>query len=216
MFKLGGIKRKNQGNDSESQNLVPGRGGARANEKIAKRILGKSTGRRVFGFACSPGIQAQLKVLAGEFQIPMFALAEHCLQLGVDHVTQAKESPEEIETLRKHLLEVHVAQRSLEKISWYDEKLAKKFNEERLGRLAIEQGLRELIVNFVHNGMKPQDIGWYCDYGYRCFSAVLWGRPVPRDIPPWAPSRQKSRSPNNPPLEKMEDETANDDDDAPE
>jgi hypothetical protein len=173
------------------------RGPGRRNERLAKRILGKDSGRRVFGFACSPDIHAQMKLLAGELQVPVFALAEHCLQLSVGLVAKAKENPEERELLRKHLVEVHVEARTIEKFNFYDEQLAKDLNEQRLWRFDVESAVRQIVIDFTRKGLKPRDIGWYIDYGYRCFAAVLRGRPVPKDIPPWiGPSRRSQPSSN--------------------
>jgi hypothetical protein len=49
---------------------------------------GKAT-RTIEGyrFCFSPDIQAQLKILAGELQVPIFSVAEYCLQVGAGLIT---------------------------------------------------------------------------------------------------------------------------------
>jgi hypothetical protein len=206
MFKIG--KGKNKEKDiKHTGGTGGGRGQGRSNEKIAKRILGKDTGRRVFGFACSPDIHAKMKMLAGELQVPIFALAEHCLQLSAGSVTSAKENPEERELLHRHLIEIHINQRTIEKFSWYDEELAKELNEERLRRFEIERTVRQIVVDFARRGMKPKDMPLYLDYGYRCFTAAVNDRPVPRAPAPMPWSRKKSQAPDNQPAEDSGDET---------
>ena len=119
MFRIGKSKSKEKDNTRANQTTDRGRGPTRAQEKIAKKILGKDTGRRVFGFACSADIQAKIKMLSGELQIPIFALGEHCLQLGTSSITKAVQNAEERDSLRKHLIERHVDLRTIEKFNWY-------------------------------------------------------------------------------------------------
>jgi hypothetical protein len=179
MFRIGkGKKRQNK----RSRNPGRGRGPGRPDEKLAKRILGKDSGRRVFGFACAPDIHAQMKVLAGELNVPIYALAEHLLQLSVWLVTRAKENPAEMEQLQRHLVQVHVEARTVEKLSFYDEQLAKDLNEQRIWRFGIESAVREIVMDYVRKGMKPNDVPRYVDYGHRCAVAVLDGQPLPRDF----------------------------------
>ena len=88
----------------------------KANARLVKKILGKGPERRVFGFICSPSLQAQLKMLAGQLQVPIFALAEHALQLSAGQIAVMAENPEECALLRKHIIEIHVEARTIEKI----------------------------------------------------------------------------------------------------
>jgi hypothetical protein len=177
MFRIG----RGKGKGKDDKHSTSGkRGQARSNERLAKKILGKDTGRRVFGFACSPDTHVQMKMLAGELQIPIFALAEHSLQLLAVLIAKAIENNEERDQLRRHLIEAHVNERTIEKINWYDEEMAKELNEERLRRFEIERTVRQIVVDFARKGMKPKDMPLYLEYGYRCFVAVVNGRPVPR------------------------------------
>lgn len=180
MFRIGKGKSKGKDDRRPAQTIVGGRGPTRAQEKIAKKILGRDTGRHVFGFACSPDIHADIKMLAGELQIPIFALAEHCLQLAIGSINKANENAEERELLRKHLIEYHVDQRTIEKFNWYDEGLAKELNEERLERFEIDRVVHQLVIDFVRKGMNPRYMAYYLDYGYRCFMAFVNNRPFPK------------------------------------
>jgi hypothetical protein len=180
MFRIGKGKSKGKDDKRLGQAIVGGRGPTRAQEKIAKKILGKDTGRHVFGFACSPDIHAKMKMLASELQVPIFALGEHCLQLSTGLIDKAKENAEERETLRRHLIEHHVEQRTIEKFNWYDEELAKEMREDLLSRFEIDRVVHQLVVNFVRKGMNPKYMAYYLDYGYRCFVAFINGWPMPK------------------------------------
>ena len=153
------------------------------NFKLAKKLLGKDSGRRVFGFACSPDIQALLKVLAGQLNIPIYALVEHALQLSAGLIRKMAENAEESVILRRHLIESHIDARTLEKISVYDQDMAARLDEERIRRLDIDRAAHQIVVNFIRAGMTPKEIPWYIDYGMRCRLAVLHGKPIPKDWP---------------------------------
>jgi len=178
-MKIGWGKSKKRDNKSTSQTTGRGRGPTRAQEKIAKRILGKDTGRHVFGFPCSKELHAEIKVKAGELQIPIFALAEHCLELGIDTISDI-DDPEERDLLHKHLIEHHVNQRTLEKINWFDEELVKDMNVERLRQFEIERIARKLVKDFIKKGMNPKHIPYYLNFGYNCFYAYVRGWPMPK------------------------------------
>jgi hypothetical protein len=99
--------------------------GNAAKVKIASKILRKGSGRRVFGFPCGPDIPARIKILAGQLNIPIYALAEHMLQLSAGLIARLVDSPEEREHLRQHIIENHVEVRVAEKIAEDDEEMAK-------------------------------------------------------------------------------------------
>ena len=159
-------------------------GNNQANEKLAKKVLGKDSGRRVFGFPCSPGIIAQLKMLAGQLQVPIFALAEHMLQLSAQLVANMTENPQECELLRQHFIDVHVGARTVEKISTFDQESGKVLEKERLRRLAIAKAAQQLVLKYLNKGYEPEIIDWLIDYGARCKSAVMRGMKIPTDDPP--------------------------------
>jgi hypothetical protein len=205
MFKMG--KRRKKG-DEPGRNPSRGRGPGRPNEKLAKRILGKDTGRRVFGFNCSPDIHARMKVLAGELQVPIFALAEHLLQLSVGQVTKAKEDPEEREQLRRHLTTVHVEARTIEKFSWYDEEMSKVLNEDRLRRFEVDDTVHRIVIDFARKGMDPRDMPWYIDFGYHCYRAMANGQPLPKDLTAHARFRRRSPPVADPPASEKKDQAS--------
>lgn len=93
-------------------------------------MLGKEARRRVFGFQCSPPIQATIKSLVDQIHVPLFALAEHGLQLGAIQIEAAMSNPEELELLHHHLTEVHVEMKTIEKISRFDEEAANTLDKE--------------------------------------------------------------------------------------
>jgi hypothetical protein len=154
-----------------------------ANARLVKKILQKDPGRRVFGFECSPEIQARIKLLAGQLQVPIYALSEYALELSTELIARTAENSEEGALLRKHIIETHVEARTIEKISAYDEDMANRLDQERIRRLEIDKAARQIVVNFIRAGLKPKDISWCIDYGMRCRVAVAQGKPIPKDLP---------------------------------
>lgn len=158
--------------------------GNATNMRLVKKILKKDSGRRVFGFPCSPDISTRLKLLAGKLQVPNYALCEHALQLSAGLITKMGENSEETALLRKHIIEVHVEARTVEKISVYDQEMAQRLDAERIRRLEIDRAVHQIVVNFIRHGLKPQEIPWLVDYGMRCRIAIARDEPVPKDLPP--------------------------------
>jgi hypothetical protein len=156
----------------------------KANERLVKKIIGKDSGRRIFGFPCSPDIQARLRMLAGKINVPLYALSEHSVQLSVGLIAKMAEAPEECELLRRHILDDHVGRRTIEKISQYDEKMADLLDEERRRRFQIEKAVRQIVEHYIRAGLKPKEITRLIDYGMRCRIAGAHGRPVPAYLPP--------------------------------
>jgi hypothetical protein len=155
-----------------------------ANEKMVRKVLGKSSGRRVFGFKCSPNIQASMKSFADQIHVPLFALVEHVLQLGSMQIKAAMNDPEEREELRRHLTEVHVEMRTIEKVARFDEEAADTLSRERIWRFDIDRATRQLVVKFTGRGIKPQDLEEMILFAYRCTQAIAGGWPCPPEISP--------------------------------
>jgi hypothetical protein len=155
-----------------------------ANLRLAKKIPGKDSGRRVFGFPCSPDVPANLKVLADQLNVPIFALAEHELELANELIAKIAERPEDREELRKHLVESHIDVRAIEKIGPYNREMADQMVQELRRRFEIDRAARQIVVRFIRVGVKPSEIVWAIDYGIRCRIAVAHGGPIPKDFPP--------------------------------
>jgi hypothetical protein len=151
-----------------------------SNIKLAKKLLGKDSGRKIFGFPCSPGIPAQLKLLAGTLNVPIYALAEHALQLTAEQIARASQNPEERELLRKHLAEIHVDTRTLEKIAEYDADLADELDKVRHRRLEIDKAVYDIVIKYARRGLEPKDIVEAIDLGFECMRAKVWGKPMPK------------------------------------
>ncbi len=152
----------------------------RANEKLARKLLGKDTERKVFGFKCSPDIQASFKLLADKIHVQLFALAEHALQLGTMQIEASMDNPEELELLRRHLVETHVELRTIEKVVRYDKETAEDMKMARIRRFEEERVVRQLVADFIKKGMKPKWMAGYIYYGYLCFVAYTNGSPMPK------------------------------------
>jgi hypothetical protein len=156
----------------------------KANERLVRKVLGKDFGRRVFGFLCAPDIPARMKILADKLHVPLFALSEHCVQLGAGQINKIAEEVEPSELLRRHILEVHVGKRTIEKISRYDEETANVLDLERLQRFEFEKAVSQIVMKYRRAGATPSEIDWAVDYGFRCRAALLSGQPLPTDMPP--------------------------------
>jgi hypothetical protein len=121
--------------------------------------------------------------LAGKLNIPIYALAEHMLQLSAGLVAKLVDSPEDLEQLRRHIIEHHVDARAMEKIAEYDEEMAEILVVEIQKRSAEDNAVRQIVRNFSRIGLKPNEIAWAIDYGLRCRLAAATGKPIPKDLP---------------------------------
>jgi hypothetical protein len=156
----------------------------KANERLVRKVLGKDSGRKVFGFLCSPDIPARMKILADKFHVPLFALSEHAFQLGAGQINKIAEEAEASELLRRHILEVHVGRRTIEKISRYDEETANVLDLERHQRFQFEKAVGQIVMKYYRAGIKTSEIDWAIDYGLRCRIAITTGQPLPKDFSP--------------------------------
>jgi hypothetical protein len=154
------------------------------NMKLARKLLEKDSGRRVFGFPCSPNIQAKVKMLAGRLNVPIFALAEHELELANWLVEKMEQHPEEREHLLQHIREDHIETRTLEMIGRVDPEMANNLDKERSRRWAVDNAVRQIVASFVRRGLKPEEIPGLIDYGFRCRAAMAKGLPIPNNGPP--------------------------------
>jgi hypothetical protein len=156
----------------------------REKKKMIRKVLGKDPGRRVFGFQCSPNIQASLKSLSDQMHIPLFALAEHALQLGTMQLVDANNNPDEREVLRRHLAEDHVAKRTIEKVARYDTEASNDLKIERIRRFDIDKSARQLVIKFMRWGHKPEELEDLIIFGHRCKLAIALGWSPPPGISP--------------------------------
>jgi hypothetical protein len=128
-----------------------------ANVRLAKKFLGKSPGRRVFGFPCSPSVQAKLKMLAGHLNIPIFILAEHEVEIANLLVEKIIEDTEERELLLEHLKE-HIDARSVEKIREVDQDMAENLDAGRIRKLAVYRVVKEIVEHFIKQGIRGEEL----------------------------------------------------------
>ena len=164
----------------------------KANERLAKKLLGRDSGRPTFGFKCSSSIQASIKKLAGDIHAPIFSLAEHALELGMIQIKEALTDPEEREALRDHLMDIHVTDRTIEKIDRYDKQAGDDLEVERLRRHKIDSAMRQLVVKF-SRWFRPDQLEELIDLGYRTKLAIAAGWPAPPDILGRKPSQPSPR-----------------------
>ncbi len=167
----------------------------KAAERNVRKLLGKDTERRVFGFKCSPDIPATLKTDADGLHVPLFALAEHILQLGAMQLPYALRDPEEREELRRHLIEDHIQRRTIEKISRYDQETADWLDGERRRRFQIDRDARVIAARFGPR-LDVGRIEEIIDLGTRAKVAMNHGAPPPPPIPRFGYRRRPQRAPS--------------------
>jgi hypothetical protein len=155
--------------------------------RLARKLMGKDSGRKVWGFPCSPDIPARMKVLAGRLNVPIYALTEHALQLTAPLMSKMADNAEECESLRTHILEDHVERRTIEKISQFDENVAHTLEVERAQRFETEKVIRHIVVHFLRKGMKPEDIVSCIDYGLRYMAEAIHSKPQRGNSGPQVP-----------------------------
>ena len=114
-------------------------------QKMARALLGKGPIRRVFSFICAPYIQVELKYLAKQLNVPLFAATEHALELGTNQIEAALKDLEERELLIKHLTEVHVGDKVVESLSRYDREKAEVLDMQRERKFRIENAVKRMI-----------------------------------------------------------------------
>lgn len=176
--------------------------------KIVKEVLaGKESGRKVFGFLCSPAIPASIKMQADQLHVPMFALAEHALQLGAQQIQAAVMNPDERELLYAHLTEVHVGMRTIEKVDKYDREQGDVLMDARNRRFAVEKATRQLVLELMASGLRPEDLIGYVKLGMQAQIAANNGRPLPPEMPRRTPRYQPPTTP--PPPDDKADNTDN-------
>jgi hypothetical protein len=168
----------------------------RDNEKLVRKVLGKDARRRVFGFQCSPQIQVKMKSLADQIHVPLFALAEHGLQLGAIQIGAAVNDPEEREVLRRHLSEVHVGMRTIEKVARYDEEASEMLNTQRIIPFDIDKSAHLLAAKFMRWGRQPQELEELILIGHYCKMAMAQGWSAPPGFSSGSYSHRPSNSVN--------------------
>jgi hypothetical protein len=154
----------------------------KAKERMVRKVLGKDSGRRVFGFPCSPNIKVSMKSLADQMHVWIYALSEHALQLGAMQIEAAMTDPEERELLRSHVTEVHQEMRTIEKVARYDEQAAEDMKMERIRRFSIEKATRQLVMKYCRLGVKPEELEDIIQFGYQCSLAIKRGWPCPPEV----------------------------------
>ncbi|MFC2072282.1 hypothetical protein ACFLUU_06185 [Chloroflexota bacterium] len=93
------------------------------------------------------------------------------------------EDSEQYQLLRQHILESHVGQRTIEKISRHDLDMADVLYQERRQRFQIDDTVRKIVVNYIRRGIRPEDIPWLIDYDIRCLAAGKRGQGKPTGPP---------------------------------
>ena len=164
----------------------------KARERLAKKLLGRESGRPTFAFNCSSWIHASVNKIAGDIHAPIFSVAEHALDLGMIQIGEAMKDPEEREALRDHLMDVHVTDRTIEKIARYDKEAAEDLTTERLRRHRIDSAMRLLVVKF-SRWFRPEQLEELIDLGYRTKLAMAAGWPAPPDLLKGRSFRPRSR-----------------------
>jgi len=169
-------------------------------KRAAKRVR-RESGRKLFAFRCSPPIKASLVKIHDALHVNLFALSEHCLQLGAIQLEEACRDPEEREELRQHLIEDHTERRTIEKVSAYDQEAGEMLARERRRRFEIDRAARILVAQFASR-FDLRKIEEIIDLGVRTkYAMIVNGAPPPPHIPGY----RRSPRPGNAPRPRRED-----------
>jgi len=79
----------------------------RYKNRLVKRFS-KELQRKQFNFYCDWSIIVTLKAFAGKLEVPIYTLAEHCLQLGILEVIDLMEDEALKDQLCRHLVRDHL------------------------------------------------------------------------------------------------------------
>jgi hypothetical protein len=79
----------------------------RYKNRLAKRFS-KEIKRQQFNFYCDWAIIATLKAFARKFEVPVYVLAEHCLQLGILEIIDLYNDEALKDQLCRHLVRDHL------------------------------------------------------------------------------------------------------------
>jgi hypothetical protein len=164
----------------------------KAKLKIVREITGKSTGRKTLGFKCLPEVRKDLNRLSNNLNIPIFALGEHALELGMWQIERACKEPEEREELRSHLTERHVQERTVEKLDRYDKDASEMLGREMDRRFQLDLAAHRIVMKF-SRWFKPRELEELIDVGYRAKVAMANGWPAPPNLTEYRVRPQRAR-----------------------
>ena len=71
--------------------------------------------------------------------------------------------------MRLHLREIHVGNRTIEKIAHYDQQAADILSEELRDRLLIDAIVRQTVTRYVKRGVEPKYISALIELGLRYY-----------------------------------------------
>ena len=92
----------------------------RAVRRYKKRLEKQFTrqiGRKQFNFACDQVIFLQLEALARKLEVPIYPLAEHLLQIGLESCLVEARDDTRRELLQRHLVHDHLLVEGLNPVS---------------------------------------------------------------------------------------------------
>ena len=158
-------RRRNQKEKKLSEGKETGQSGEGSNRKSRK-----NDARKVFGFPCSPVIAGRIRMLADRFNVPIFAIAEHALEIACELLDLMLKDPQQSALLRRHVLEGHSAVRTIEKMDAYDQNMADIMQTEWQRRYRIETVAIRLVAKYLGRGVKPEDVEFYIEYGIKAWN----------------------------------------------
>jgi hypothetical protein len=115
----------------------------------------KKTVYPVFGFRCLPALHMKARVQAKSLNVDICILAEHGLQLGLNDIEDAMKDPEEMENLRKHLIEYHAINHLAESVANYDKESAEYIREGQIRKFHKEKAIRDLVELWTRYNYDP-------------------------------------------------------------
>lgn len=144
-----------------------------------KKLLGTETGRRVFGYQIQPIFHIKMKLLADKLHVPLFALVEHIFEISAIVIEDIFTDSEESNSLQEHIEDIHVKQRTIEKIHKFDEEMATSLAQEIQKQSIEDKVLRTIIKDYIRNGIRARQIPGFIRFGMMCRIAISRGWPDP-------------------------------------
>ena len=92
-------------------------------KKLKGRFIRREIARKQFNIICDKRLIQGLKFSGRQLEVPVYVIAEHAMQLGLDEIYLEEHDPAYKENLKRHLIKHHLLVESLDPL---DERLGNR------------------------------------------------------------------------------------------
>jgi hypothetical protein len=154
------------------------------NKKYVREVLGTERGATTFGFVCDLEIQAHLRQAANKMQVPLYGLSEEIFETSLEVINTLTNDPEQFQLLKDHIVEYHIAKRTIDKIGKFNAEMAEILKEEYQAKLTMEKTVKRIVERYIEYGQfKPSQVQRLLEFGFACMEAERRGRIKPNFYP---------------------------------